>query len=80
MNNTNDPQKKYRLGTVSKTILLEGLNQFHSANLAIYSDVDQHTIGKVTTQTHTTAKRSALPQQVTTMLQGTDTTAQQSPT
>ena len=32
-NNTNDPQKKYHLGTVSKNILLEGLNQFHSANL-----------------------------------------------
>ena len=31
--NTNDPQKKYRLGTVSKIILLEGLNQFHGANL-----------------------------------------------
>ena len=28
INNTNDPQKKYRLGTVSKNILLEGLNQF----------------------------------------------------
>ena len=42
-NNTNDPQKKYRLGTVSKNILLEGLNQFHSANLTISSDVDQDT-------------------------------------
>ena len=31
--NTNDPQKKYRLGTVSKNILLGGLNQFqHSEN------------------------------------------------
>ena len=27
----NDPQKKYRLETVSKNILLEGLNQFHGA-------------------------------------------------
>ena len=27
----NDPQKKYRLETVSKNILLEGLNQVHSA-------------------------------------------------
>ena len=26
INNTNDSQKKYGLGTVSKTILLEGLN------------------------------------------------------
>ena len=42
-NNTNDPQKKYRLGTVSKNILLEGLNQFHGANLALSSDVDQDT-------------------------------------
>ena len=29
INNTNDPQKKNRLGTVSKKILLEGLNRFH---------------------------------------------------
>ena len=28
-NNINDPQKKHRLGTLSKNILLEGLNQFH---------------------------------------------------
>ena len=26
----NDPQKKHRLGTVSKNILLEGLNRFQS--------------------------------------------------
>ena len=37
----NDPQKKYRLGTVSKNILLESLNQFHGANLTLSSDVDQ---------------------------------------
>ena len=30
-NNIDDPQKKHRLGTVSKTILLEGLNQFQGA-------------------------------------------------
>ena len=29
INNTNDPQKKYLLETVSKDILLEGLNWFH---------------------------------------------------
>ena len=40
---TNDPQKKYRLGTVSKNILLEGLNQFCGANLTLSSDVDQDT-------------------------------------
>ena len=33
------PQKKYRLGTVSKNILLEGLNRFHDANLTLSSDV-----------------------------------------
>ena len=36
-NNMNDPQKKYRLRTVSKNILLEGLN------LTLRSDVDQDT-------------------------------------
>ena len=41
INNTNDPQKKYRLGTVSKNILLEGLNRFHGANLTPIPDVDQ---------------------------------------
>ena len=35
------PQKKYRLGTVSKNILLEGLNRFHGANFTISSDVHQ---------------------------------------
>ena len=45
---TNDPQKKYRLGTVNKNILLEGLNQFHGANLTLNSGVDQDTSGKVT--------------------------------
>ena len=43
----NDPQKKYRLGTVCKYLLLEGLNQFHGANLTLDSDVDQDTFGKV---------------------------------
>ena len=38
-----DPQKKYRLGTVSKNIILEGLNRFHGANLTLSSDVDQDT-------------------------------------
>ena len=40
-NNMNDPQKKYNLGTVSKYILLEGLNRFHGAYLTLSSDVDQ---------------------------------------
>ena len=44
----NDPQKKYRLGTVNKNIFLEGLNQFHGANLTLNSDVDQDIFGKVT--------------------------------
>ena len=30
-NNINDPQKKHRLGTVSKNSLLEGLNRFNGA-------------------------------------------------
>ena len=30
-NNINDPQKKRRLGTVNKNILLEGLNRFNGA-------------------------------------------------
>ena len=34
-NNKNDLQKKYRLGTVSKNILLESINQFHCANLVL---------------------------------------------
>ena len=46
--NTNDPQKKYRFGTVSKNILLKGLNHFHGANLTLDSYVDQDTFGKVT--------------------------------
>ena len=41
--NTNDAQKKNRLGTVNKNILLEGLNQFHGAILTISSDEDQDT-------------------------------------
>ena len=31
INNTNNQQRKYRLGTVIKIILLEGLNLFHGA-------------------------------------------------
>ena len=31
----------YRLGTVSKNILLEGLNLFHGANVTLNSDVNQ---------------------------------------
>ena len=44
INNTNGPQKKYRLGTVSKNILLDGLNQFQDANLTLSSDVDHSQI------------------------------------
>ena len=32
-----------------KSILQDGLNQFHGANLALNSDVDQETFGKVRT-------------------------------
>ena len=41
--NKNDPQKKHRLGTVSKILLLEGLNRFNGANLTLNSDLDQDT-------------------------------------
>ena len=54
INNTKDPQKKYRLGRVSQNILLKGLNQFYGANLAFNSKVDQDTFGKVTTKHKTT--------------------------
>ena len=43
IDSTNDPQNKYRLGTVSKNILQEGFNQFHGAILTLSSDVDQDT-------------------------------------
>ena len=66
IDNTNDLQKKYRLGTVSKHILLEGINLFHSANLTFDSDVDQDSFGKVTKHnTHTTAKMSAADHKAT---------------
>ena len=37
----------------SLNILLDGLNQCHGANLALNSDVDQVTLGKVKKQTLT---------------------------
>ena len=37
----NYPKTKYRFGTVSNNIVLEGLNRFHGANLTLSSDVDQ---------------------------------------
>ena len=43
INNTNDPQKKYRLERSVNNILLEGLNQFHGANLTLGLDVDLDT-------------------------------------
>ena len=40
--NINDPQKKHRLGTASKNILLEGFKPIsRHANLTFSSDVDQ---------------------------------------
>ena len=41
-NNTNDPSKKYRPRKVSKSILLEGLSQFHFNNFqtALPSDFE----------------------------------------
>ena len=37
-NNIYDPQKKNRLGTVCKNILLEGLNQFNGAPTSTLND------------------------------------------
>ena len=42
-NNKKDPQKKHRLGTVSKNTFTEGLKLVHSANLTLSSDADQDT-------------------------------------
>ena len=47
----NETQKKYRLGTVSKNILLEGLYWFHGANLTPNPDADEDT------QTHVLHER-----------------------
>ena len=43
INNTNDPQKKYCLGTVSKNILLEGLNDFAARQPSLSLNVGQDT-------------------------------------
>ena len=40
--------RKTALEQSVKNILLQGLNQFHGANLALNYDVDQDTFGKVT--------------------------------
>ena len=56
--NINDPQKKYRLGTVSKNILLEGF-----ANLALNSDLVLDTFKKVTKHNkHGSQEVSPFPQ------------------
>ena len=39
-NNMSDPQKTNSLRTVSKNILLEGLNQINGVNLTLSSDVE----------------------------------------
>ena len=48
--NTNDPQKQNLLGSVSKNILLEGLNKFHGASLALDSVVDELVFGNALNQ------------------------------
>ena len=40
INNKNDPKNKQRLGIVSETILLEGLNEFHGTNLTLNVEVE----------------------------------------
>ena len=49
-NNQKNPQKKHRLGTVSKQ-WLQGLNMFKGTNLIFSSEVDQGIYGKVTKNT-----------------------------
>ena len=65
INNTKDPQKKYRLRRVSQNILLKGFNQLYGANLAFNSNVDQDTFGKVTkhkkTQLNTHDSQKVIP-------------------
>ena len=42
--NINDPEKKHRFGTVSKNILLEGLNRFNGAptSLLVHPNLSMH--------------------------------------
>ena len=54
-NNKKEPQKKHRLGMVSK--LLEDLNMLNGTNLILCSDVDQDTYVKVTKTQHTREPR-----------------------
>ena len=42
--NIKDPQKKHRLGTLSRIFYWVGLNRFYGANLTLNSDVDQDTL------------------------------------
>ena len=55
-------------------MLLEGLNQFHGANLSINSDADQDTFWKVTKH------NKHNNQEVSTFPKGTSTAAQHTPT
>ena len=56
------PVPANKIGTVSKNILREGLNQFHGANHALNSDVDQEIFGKVTKHNkHDSQEVSPLP-------------------
>ena len=78
INITKDPQKKYRLGTVRKNILLEG---FNCANLALNSDVDQEAFGKVTKHNiHDSQEISPLPADEHKATRNRHTTAQHTST
>ena len=80
INNTNDPQKKYRLGTVSKIFYWRAGTSITALTLPLILMWTGTHLGTWRNTTNTTAKRSALSQQVTTRLQGTDATAQHTPT
>ena len=66
-------EKKHKRSTkeVPPNILLEGLNHFYGANLALNSDVDQDTFRKVTKHNKHDSQEVSPSQQVTTRLQGT---------
>ena len=63
--NTNDPQKMYRLGTVSKNILLEGLNRFHGANQVAWESLPPH-LNELNYESHYLKKKTTTKKQTET--------------
>ena len=78
--NIKDPQKKYRFGIVSNIFNCRALTSFTSPTSLLILMWTMAHLGKWQTTTNTTAKSPALSQQVTTGLQGTNTTAHHTPT